>query len=125
MIKKGKAFIELRKRIGEMILDGQTEIKLNDLMLLSADLNMDEFNKSLSGKEVAEIFSDFINSASLQAQKDFINSVVSDHRTLQSDMFSIFFSCLEEWSDFYRTGYYDARNEGVCKLSNTMINSID
>lgn len=77
-----------------------------------------------TGTEMAEELSNFTNSMLSTGREEFIKGVTTDHRTLQDDMFKMFFGCIEEWSKLYEQGNYDGRNEGSLKLANTMIEAL-
>lgn len=48
------------------------------------------------GFKMAEELSDFINSATNSDKLEFIESITSDHRALQSEFFYVFFNCIKE-----------------------------
>ena len=75
----------------------------------------------MDGKQVAEQLSDFVNSSTSMKREEFVKAVTSDHRTLQQDMFSLFYACMHDWAEDYVNGDYDARNKRACELSYFMI----
>lgn len=77
-----------------------------------------------TGKEVAETVSDFVNVAFESEKEEFVKTVVTDHKTLQEDMFGMFLGCINEWSEMAKQGNYDARNEYTCRMSKIMINAL-
>ena len=77
-----------------------------------------------TGKEVAEKVSDFVNSAFGSERVDFVETVVSDHRTLQQDMFKMFLGCIQEWAVAHDNDRYDARNEYTVKASKVMMEAL-
>lgn len=78
-----------------------------------------------TGRQMAEELSNFINSATLQQQQEFVDAVVSDHRTLQQDTFSMFLKCINLWAVNAEQGNYDERNARACKASLMMMKSFD
>lgn len=78
-----------------------------------------------SGTEMANEISSFINSATCEQKEEFVQTVLSDHRALQQDTFSMFLQCIVGWSKEAETGNYDARNERACKASAMMMKAFD
>lgn len=78
----------------------------------------------VTGTDMAEIFSDFVNAGLDKEFDEFVIKVTSDHRTLQRSMFLVMFKCMEEWHDMYIDGNYDDRNEYSLKIAYQMIESL-
>lgn len=125
LIKKGKAFKSFEETIRELEKMGEESINLSALKTLIDTARSDEFNRPFNGTEVAEELSDFVNSMYSDQENDFVESVLTDHRTLQSDTFNLFCKCLEGWARNADSGNYDARNEGACKVSKMMIEATE
>lgn len=125
LIKNGKALESVIETINELMKMGEENISLISLKILIDKAKTDEFNRALQGDEVAEELSDFVNSAYQDQKKGFITTVLSDHRTLQSDTFNLFYKCFEGWADNYDSGNFDGRNEGACKLAHMMIKAVE
>lgn len=77
----------------------------------------------MNGKEVARAFGDYVNNFSLK-KEDFVNGVMSEHKTLQQSIFGVMLECIFAWSEQYENGRYDLRNEDTCRLSNEIVNTI-
>jgi hypothetical protein len=77
-----------------------------------------------TGKEMAEQLSEFINVATWMEKEEFVDAIMSEHRALQQDAFSMFMSCIDGWASLYNSGQYDGRNERACEYSKKMIDSI-
>lgn len=78
----------------------------------------------VTGLEMAESFSRFINSSLPSEREEFARTVVVDHRTLQQDSFLTFLKCIEVWSDCYDGNMFDARNEYAVKASKIMMQAL-
>jgi hypothetical protein len=76
-----------------------------------------------TGEEMAIEFSDFVN-VSTHDKQEFANQVTNEHRFLQQEMFNAMLKCIENWSDAYTGGRYDARNEYAVKASQAMIEGL-
>lgn len=78
------------------------------------------------GKQVAEMLSNFINSATQQDKKDFVDAMMVEHRTLQQDVFLLFLQTCDAWSEMKEQDRYDARNEFTvntsCKIKDLVDN---
>lgn len=81
--------------------------------------------KRLTGQEMAEQLSNFVNVATPTEMKAFAQTVASDHRTLQSDTFKLFTLCMKEWSTAYQENRYDERNAWSCKASKHIVKMLD
>lgn len=85
---------------------------------------MDAMTKRVTGEEIACQLSDFVNSAFDSEKRDFVEEVVTDHRTLQQDTFIMFLKCVETWANYYENGLHDPRNEYTCKASKVIIEAL-
>lgn len=74
-------------------------------------------SRETKGKEVAEVLSDFVNSAFQNERKQFVETIVRDHRALQEEVFKLFLETCEAWSEMYKEGRYDPRNEFTVKTA--------
>lgn len=80
------------------------------------EVNYIDFNnRNLSGDDVAQVFSDFVNSFMGKRNEDFVNRILRDHRTLQQNMFRIFYQCIERWAKDFSDNRFDPRNEHTVK----------
>jgi len=79
--------------------------------------------EKLTGAKMAEQLSDFVN-MSTHDKKEFADTVTSEHRFLQQEMFNAMMKCIENWSTHHTSNYYDARNEYAVKASNAMIKGL-
>lgn len=116
MIKQGKAFLELEQEV-HMLSKTQDSIQMDDLIKMFHDTFHSNYSKPTSGKEVAEELSDFVNGSLSYREQDFVNEVLSEHRTLQQSMFRLFVHCMDGWAEMHKSGMYDARNEATCVIS--------
>jgi hypothetical protein len=117
MIKKGKAFLKLREEIENKLQNNETSIELKDLIELMENISYKEFTKRTSGKDVAQELSDFVNSSYSITEQEFVDTLLSEHKTLQQSVFRLFIQCVEGWAEMYDKGCFDVRNEETCKLS--------
>lgn len=124
MIKKGKAFLKLKEEIENKLQNNEESIGLKDLMELMEDISYEEFRKIISGKDIARGLSDFVNSSYSDTEKEFVDTVLSEHRTLQQSIFRLFIQCMEGWAEMYDEGYFDDRNEVTCRLSKQIMEVI-
>ena len=58
-------------------------------------------------REVVRLFSNFVNNMG-HDNKPFVDAVMSEHRTLQQQMFETMLACIAAWA---KQEHYDARNE--------------
>lgn len=77
----------------------------------------------MTGKEMGEMFSDFVN-VSTHDREEFAETVCTEHRFLQQEMFNAMMKCIEGWAKCQTSGYYDARNEYAVKASKAMIDGL-
>lgn len=77
----------------------------------------------LTGREMGEQFSDFVN-VSTHDRQEFADTVTTEHRFLQQEMFMAMMKCIENWSEDHDKGSYDARNEYTVKASKAMIQGL-
>jgi hypothetical protein len=77
----------------------------------------------MTGKEMGEMFSGFVNT-STHDREEFAETVCTEHRYLQQEMFMAMLKCIDGWADTEKTGYYDARNEYTVKASKVMIEAL-
>jgi hypothetical protein len=80
-------------------------------------------NMAKTGKEMAQEFSHFVN-VSTHDRYEFADTVTSEHRYLQQEMFTAMLKCIENWAKAYEDDRYDARNEYACKASHAMIEGL-
>ena len=85
---------------------------------------VDMSTKRITGEEMAEQLSDFINSATYDEKQAFAQKVTSDHRFLQQETYSLFMSCIYQWAKAYENGRFDERNRTACTVSHQIINMI-
>jgi hypothetical protein len=77
----------------------------------------------MTGKEMGRMFSDFVN-VMAHDREEFAETVCTEHRYLQQEMFMAMLKCIDGWADTYDSGYYDARNEYAVKASKAMIEGL-
>lgn len=58
-------------------------------------------------REVVQMFSNWVNGMG-HDNKPFVAAVMSEHRTLQQQMFEVMLACIAGWAE---QEYFDARNE--------------
>lgn len=79
-----------------------------------------------SGKEMADMLTDFVNNFNTEPQKEFAETIVyRTHRTLQQSVFGSFLMCIQLWAKMYDEGNYDLRNEETCKQAKQIMNLFD
>lgn len=78
----------------------------------------------VTGIEMAEKFSNFVNSSFGSERIEFAREISSDHRTLQEDSFLTFLMCIEKWASDYDNGSYDERNKYTVKASKVMLEAL-
>lgn len=70
-----------------------------------------------TGEEVAEILTSFVNGASSQDKKEFVEKLTKrEHRTLQQQAFGLFIEAIFAWSKT-EENRYDLRNEYTVQTS--------
>ena len=75
--------------------------------------------KTISGKELAEELTDFVNSYNTDKHQEFIDAFCNQHRTLQQSAFGLMLKVMERIaSPDYRT---DGRNEDSKKVAQTLV----
>ncbi len=75
-----------------------------------------------TGKEMASMFEDFVNTFDNKSKKEFAENIVyRTHRTLQQSMFAVFMECIKLWGVMYDQGNYDLRNEETCKKAHDIM----
>ncbi len=74
--------------------------------------------KITDGKEMAEIFSNFATSLSPE-EKEFVEGVTTEHRTLQQNMFRLMYACIKQWSE--AGTFHDLRNEQTVKACKKIV----
>lgn len=74
----------------------------------------------MSGKELAQEFSSFVNNyGGSEKKEEFVNAFCNQHRTLQQSMFGLILQVIEKVaSDEYRT---DGRNEASHKVAKQIV----
>jgi hypothetical protein len=75
------------------------------------------------GRQLAREFADFVNNFSCN-QSDFVETLLTEHRTLQQSAFDVMLNCIRTWSDMYEQGDYDLRNEDTCRICNQIVNQL-
>lgn len=76
--------------------------------------------EKMTGKELGEHFAEFVN-VSIHDKEEFADTVTSEHRFLQQEMFNSMLKCVERWSDAFDSDNYDDRNRYAVKASKAMI----
>lgn len=75
-------------------------------------------------EEFADMLGDFCNDMSLDTDK-VAKKVITQHRTIQQNIFGLFLSCCKQWAENYKTGVYDLRNEYTCQKAVEIIKLTD
>lgn len=75
-------------------------------------------------KEAWENLSSFVNKYGFP-EKEFVEFVMMDHRTLQQSMMRLFLGCIKAWAEKAEKGEYDLRNEQTCKLCQKIVARFD
>jgi hypothetical protein len=75
------------------------------------------------GQYMAVQLAEFVN-VSTHDKIEFAETVTSDHRYLQQEMFNAMMRCIEYWAEAYDNGRYDPRNEHAVKASKAMIDGL-
>jgi hypothetical protein len=78
----------------------------------------------MTGKDAAKAFTDFINGAGSSAKKEFVETMMREHRTLQQESFNLFLDCMEAWSKLNGTELYDDRNKFAVVKSREIMEAI-
>ena len=72
---------------------------------------------------MAKILSDFVNGASSDYNK-MAETMATDHRYLQQEMFKVCFAYIEEMAHSDALGRYDGRNEWACKTATKFMEAL-
>ena len=86
---------------------------------------LDEVRGDNTGEKVANILGDFVNSGGMSDFKDFVSGIMRQHRTLQQMIFTCFILCIKAWSDNFRKGWFDARNEYTVKVADMIVEGVE
>lgn len=78
----------------------------------------------LTGAEMGDMLSRFVNSSSTTEREELSRMINSDHRTLQEDTFMVMLNAIYGWAKAYEHGYYDERNKYTCRASAVMIKAL-
>ena len=73
---------------------------------------------ALRGKNLAKDLTDMVNVMGHNdpAEKAFVEELTQwSHRTLQQSAGGLMFKCIKAWAEAYDKGWYDGRNEYLCK----------
>lgn len=77
----------------------------------------------MTGEEMAKELSNFVNSlSSRRRQKEFCETLMREHRTLQQSVFGLFSAAIREWA---KQENFDARNEFTIKTCKKIVSSVD
>lgn len=68
-------------------------------------------------QQAARALAEFANWASTDEFEEFVNTLTSEHRTLQQSVFRLMTECIRGWSDCYDEEWYDLRNEATVEAS--------
>lgn len=78
-------------------------------------------SKRVTGEEMAQQLSDFVNSANGAEIDKFVNEINSDHPELQNRVFNLFISTAKGFSNKQN---YDARNQFAVETSKKIMDVI-
>lgn len=117
MIKKGYSYDSLVQQLKECIKENKT-LTPEAIQELIRDAESEGYNKRVSGKEMANALSDFVNSGLSNQFDEFAETVTRDDRTLQQSMFRLFKQCLVKWSEDDKK---DPRTDATKRQSRIMI----
>lgn len=80
----------------------------------------------MTGKELAEALSNFVNGASKNDMREFVEQLTRrEHRTLQQRAMSLFVGCIERWAEDLDTNRFDLRNEATVRLAARFVQATD
>ena len=68
------------------------------------------------GKKVAKELSNMLNSGGSKEKEDFIAFMRVEHRFLQNEFNHLVLMWLKQCNEYYKNGWYDARNEYTTKI---------
>ena len=79
------------------------------------------------GQEVAKDLFDALNWMSMEKEviQGFMNQVQSTHRTLQQNFGGLLIAAIKHFAEMYDKGWYDARNEALCKMCKAMQSTVN
>lgn len=79
----------------------------------------------MTGKELAKELSQFVNvMANDKNEKEFIDAMMREHRTLQQNSFGLVCKLIKAWSEV-EDNRYDLRNEFTVKTCQEITKSVD
>jgi len=79
-----------------------------------------------TGKEVAEVVENFVNSANSSDIKEFADAITQNmHRTLQQKFMGAMGAIIRNWAQDSKDGIFDLRNEATVKLCEKILNKLD
>jgi transcriptional regulator with XRE-family HTH domain len=105
----------------EMLTKLARTLHVNPAYLLGTSLN--PFVESRKkGSDLAQAMTSFVNGSGKDDYKDFCQTMVSEHRTLQQLSMKLMVQMVRTWAD---TPYYDARNEDTVLMCKRLVKAID
>jgi len=75
-----------------------------------------------TGKEVVDLLSKFCNNMCVD-EKEFVDALMNEHRTLQQGIFKIMAKCIIEWSK-KEEGQYDLRNTATVEKCKKIVAAV-
>lgn len=78
----------------------------------------------MSGHDLANELSKFVNCFHNREEKRFVDEVTTDHRTLQQNTFNLICVLIQEWASRADNGNYDARNEYTVKTCKEILEKV-
>jgi hypothetical protein len=75
--------------------------------------------------DLADRISTFVNRHSEEAITTLGRSLVNDHRTLVQAKGRMVRGFLKQLQENHKEGWYDARNEAICKWANEVLTKVD
>lgn len=74
----------------------------------------------MTGQELAKAFADFVNGAGSEEKKEFVETLLKQHRTLQQESFDLMIETMEAWAKLPEV-MYDPRNKFAVEMSKQII----
>jgi hypothetical protein len=75
------------------------------------------------GKDAAEALTDFVNGAGSIDKQQFVQRMMTSHRTLQQESFDLFIMCMAEWAKV-EENRYDVRNQYAVNKSKEIFEKV-
>ena len=73
--------------------------------------------------QIAKDITDMVNNMTYSST-EFVDEIMTSHRTLQQNTFRLFIDLLKEWELMYIDDMYDLRNEHTVKSASIMLETL-